>query len=102
MIEPTDILYREFYDFPRLFIVVVAGNPYLFDGSFSEELDEYPDHFEVYRLPPMSHADLRGSWAGLPARAVAHLGRVPTGGVEFDSTRRKRIDAEVLRRLNAG
>ncbi len=102
MIEPTDILYREFYDFPRLFIVVVAGNPYLFDGSFSEELDGYPDHFEVYRLPLMPPADLCGSWVGLPPRAVSHLGRVPTVEVEFDPTRRRQIDAEILRRFNAG
>ena len=97
--KPTDIIYRDFYDIPWMFVTVGGQHAYLFDGSFDESLDDYPDEYAVYQLPLLTADQLAGSWAGLAARAVASLGRVPIEAVRFDPTRREQIDGGVLDRL---
>ena len=97
MNDRADILvYRDFYDFPRMFIAAQDSNLFLFDGSFVDELDDYPNAFEVYRLPPLQPDELSGSWAGLTNRATERLGSVPVEFVNFDPTRRKYINSNVF------
>jgi hypothetical protein len=97
----STIRYREFYDVPRIFITTHEGKQYLFDCPFDEELDEYLDRYQVYRLPAISEDELQGSWEDLPERAVNMLGTIPVTQVQFDPTKRNSIDTAVLEDLIA-
>ena len=91
--------YRDLHEVPRMFVAEHEGRQYLFDGSFNDDLDEYPDDYDVFELPRLSLAELAGSWQNISRRAVQHLGRVPVESVNFDRTRRREIDAGVLANL---
>lgn len=99
MKEPVAIQYRDFYDVPRLFIAEFGGVQFLFDASFNDTLDDYPDEYAVSILPRLRPDELAGSWQGLSDRAVRKLGQVPIASVTFDADRRRYIEAEVLRDL---
>ena len=90
------IQYRDFYDVPRMFIVAHGGVTYLFDASFDEVLDDYPDIYTVSVLPPLNPEDFSGSWASLPARAIRRLSSVSVVAVPFDPTRRQAIEQSFL------
>jgi hypothetical protein len=93
------ITYRDFCDFPRMFVVEHEGQRYLFDGSYNDDLDEYPDDYDVFMLGEMHNEHLTGRWENLARHAVQHLGRVSTDEVKFDATRRNSIDHGVLAEL---
>lgn len=95
----AQITYRGFYDVPRTFVAEWRNRLFLFDGHFDETLDDYPDHYNVYELPITLEDGLGTiSWENL-ANLGRRVGRVPVSEVSFDKTRRKSIDASVLRRL---
>jgi len=92
------ITYRGFYDIPRTFVTKWRNKLLLFDGHFDENLDDYPDNYSVYELPPALEDRLRTeSWENL-ADLGRFVGRVPVSDVSFDKTRRKTIDDSILRR----
>jgi hypothetical protein len=93
------IRYRELWDVPRMFLATYRGRTVLFDCPFDEATEDYADSYRVYLMPELSEADLAGSWAELPGRAVAFLGEVSLAQVRFDSTRRKEVDASLLDEL---
>jgi len=95
------IRYRDFYDLPRIFITSYNGRQYLFDCPFDDEQDDYPDSYRVYQLPALAEQDLQGSWEQLPARAGSFLGVIPVAKVQFDPTRRERVNTAVFRELIA-
>jgi hypothetical protein len=95
------IRYRDFYDVPRMFITVYEGTQYLFDCPFDDELDDYSDRYFVYQLPSLLEDDLGGSWERLPERAVCLLGTARVAEVEFDQTKRERINTTVIKALLA-
>ena len=99
MSDKLAIQYRDFYDVPRIFLVNHRGTLYLFDCPFYPALDEYPDIYRVFALPSDSCSDLSGSWDDLASRATAYLGEVLVKSVQFDSTRRREIDADVIDEL---
>lgn len=99
MSDKLAIQYRDFYDVPRIFIVNHRGTLYLFDCPFNQDLDEYPDIYRVFVLPAESCSDLSGSWDDLASRATAYLGEVPVKSVQFDSTRRREIEIDVIAEL---
>lgn len=99
MSDKLEIQYRDFYDVPRIFLVNHRGTLYLFDCPFHQELDEYPDIYKVFVLPSDAGSDLSGSWDDLASRATAYVGEVPVRSVQFDSTRRREIDANVIDEL---
>lgn len=92
--------YRDLHGVPRMFVAEHDGRQYLFDGSFNDDLDEYPDDYDVFELPPLSREEMSGSWRHMAHRAVQHLGRVPVENVRFDQTRRKAIDNSVIAQLS--
>lgn len=59
MSEWSGIEYREFCDVPRAVVARRDGNLYFFNSRFDEELDDYIDHYEVWRLPPLSETGVR-------------------------------------------
>jgi hypothetical protein len=90
------IKYREFWDVPRIFFVENDERLYLFDCRFDETLDDYPDSYQVFLMPPLTDAELAGSWADLWRRAVKKVGDVPIPSVRFDPTKRAAIDVDVF------
>jgi hypothetical protein len=95
------IRYRDFFDIPRIFITAHDGKQYLFDCPFDDELDDYSDRYRVYQLPASLEAELEGSWERLAERAVSLLGAVPVADVQFDPTKRQRINTAVIEALLA-
>jgi hypothetical protein len=93
------IRYRDFYDLPRIFVTSYQGQFYLFDCPFDDELDDYPDSYRVYQLPALTEAELEGSWEYLPELAIGFLGAIPVTEVQFDSTKRERINTAIISRL---
>jgi hypothetical protein len=93
------IRYRDFYDLPRIFITSYNGQDYLFDCPFDDELDDYPDSYRVYQLPALSEEALQGSWELLPELATSFLGEIPVAEVQFDPTKRERINTDIFREL---
>lgn len=95
------IRYRDFYDLPRIFITTHNEKTYLFDCPFDDEIDDYSLSYHVYELPVISEDKLQGSWEGLSDEAVDLLGTVPVDEVEFDPSKRERINTRVLDELLA-
>jgi hypothetical protein len=95
------IRYRDFYDVPRIFVTTLNGKLYLFDCPFDDELEDYSERYRVYQLPADLKRKLQGSWERLSERAESLLGSVPVGKVQFDQTKRKRINTSVLEELLA-
>ena len=92
----SEIIYRDFWDVPRIFIVR-HGNEYcLFDCKFNESIEDYESTYQVYLVPKLSPDELNGSWDSLTEKALDHLGAVPVKDVVFDETRRKRIDTRII------
>lgn len=87
------IHHREFYDILRAIVVKHRGRTLFLDCRFDSDLDEYPDHFEVYELP--SEADLDGSWDPLPELGK-RLGRLALTDLVLDSTRRESLDSDSI------
>jgi len=90
------IRYRDFYDFPRAFVVERAGDLLFFDCPFSDALDDYGKEYTVFRIKD----ELRDridhmSWTDL-ADYSDRIGIVPTEAVKFDETRRQAINTDVF------
>jgi hypothetical protein len=97
MADWLPILYRGYWDVPRIVLVRRGGQVFLFNCPFSEELDDYPDDYEVFLLPPDTHEEnLPADWTLLRNLAVRRLGTIPVDRVTFDPTRRKFIDGAIL------
>ena len=82
------IIYREFYDIPRVFLVDYRGGSFFFDCPFDDSLDDYPDIFIVYRLPNNLRDQVESlSWTDL-SNSLEKIGFVSVDKVEFDVTKR--------------
>jgi hypothetical protein len=95
------IHYREVWDVPRIFVVRYGNRFLLFDCPFDEAIEDYPDSYHVYLMPPLTEQDLTGSWGHLAERAIEHLADVPISHVQFDPTKRQSVDAALLDELIA-
>ena len=101
MPSTAPFIYREFYDVPRFLVVTHRGQQFLFESAFDDDLDEYPDVYQVFLLRDVSENELQGSWVFLSEKAQACLGAVPVKDVVFDETGRREIKTDVLDRLLA-
>jgi len=91
------IKYRDFYDFPRMFVVQNLGATFLFDCPFDEAADDFSRNYVVYRLASESGGGIDASkdWSHLPASGV-RVGTVRVMDVRFDEIRREYVDGHVL------
>ena len=90
------IRYRDFYDFPRGFVVERSGDLPFFDCPFNDVLDDYEADFTVFRLKDELRGNVdQASWTNL-GRDGERLGVVPTRAVLFDETTRHAIDAGIF------
>jgi hypothetical protein len=95
----TAIKYREFYDIPRVFLADTGSEVFLFDCPFNVERDEYEDTYKIYHMPRLADDELQGSWETLSEKATALLGETLTSAVEFDATRRREVNLDLLNRF---
>jgi hypothetical protein len=99
MSEMTPIKYMGFYDVPLIFITSYRGTNYLFDRPFDEELEDDSDSYKVYVLPELKDEELPTDWTTLHTLATSYLGEIPVARVRFDATRRKSVDASIIKEL---
>ena len=99
MLGESEILYRDFWDVPRIFIVRHHGEQYLFDCAFNGSAEDFEGTYRIYALPLLSEGELSGSWKGLAERAEKYLGEVPVKSVAFDPSRRRSIDTRIIDEL---
>jgi hypothetical protein len=92
----TPIQYCGFWDVPRIFLARYRGQCFLFDCHFDQQLDDYPDSYEVYLLPAIDDGDLPKDWTTLSNRALRQLGSVPVEQIMFDPTKRQMIETKIL------
>jgi hypothetical protein len=93
--------YREFYDFPRMFVVRWKGQRYLFDGSFDDSIDDYPPRFDVYVVTLSFAEPLPHSWQSLTTASARRVGTISTADVKFDASGRRSIDSAAFDLLSA-
>lgn len=94
------ITYRGFWDVPRIFLTRHNNQLFLFACAFSEELDDYPDEYAVFLMPPGLHEEnLPTDWTTLRGMADRRLGEIPVARVAFDPTKRNQVDTAVLHEL---
>ena len=87
-----DILtYRGFYDVPRLILVAdAAGDWWVMDCQFSDELDAYPDSYDVFFIGKRSSdAQLLDDYVRQGCGEYEQSVRVRD--VEFDESRRRKL-----------
>lgn len=94
--EWIDIRYRDFWDVPRIFVLIIEGRLLLADCPFSDQLDDFPDFYSLYELDPAVTVSDEGSWENLHEQAISDLGTIPVSEVIFDETKRKRVSADVF------
>lgn len=82
------IEYREFHDVPRMIVAADGRGTFLFYSRFDEQLDDYRPHYEVYRLPELSTAQLSGSWEDLEKLAIDRDVDIPVNELPFQVKRR--------------
>jgi len=92
----AEIIYRDFWDVPRIFVASFRGRQYLFDCRFDESIEDYANVYQVYVMPNLDQKDLKGPWDKLSEMAKEHLGEVPVSSVQFDESKRRAIDPEII------
>jgi hypothetical protein len=93
------IVYREFYDVPRVFLVSYMEYFFLFESLFNEEQDDYLKIYEVYLMPNLTQEEINGSWKDINQRAIRKICEVGIDEVKFDPTLRKEMDIDLLKQL---
>ena len=68
-----NIRIREYWDFPRCVIAEANDELYFFYSYFDESIDDYTDHYEVYKIPQLKKEELNGSWVDLEKQAIEIL-----------------------------
>jgi len=91
--------YRDFWDVPRIFLVLEDKTLFLFDCRFDESKEDYETTYHVFLMPDLKEDDISGTWVRLSERAIEYLGETPVKEVKFDKTRRRSIDNKVLSQL---
>jgi hypothetical protein len=54
--------YLGWWDCPRSGVALIEGKPHFFDCRFSEELDDYPDQYQVWPAWHQEPADALEAW----------------------------------------
>lgn len=90
------IRFRDFYDFPRAFVVQRDAQYFFFRSPSASRIDNRPPHYRVYLLNSEGIERLEDdSWKDLEFGARL-LGEVPVHAVRFDPTQREFIDGALL------
>ena len=84
--------YSEFYDVPRSIWLTYERTAFYLSSPFNEEHDEYSNIYSIYRVPPPL------DFASNPhyTEEMTLLGTVRVKDVQFDATKRRKIDPTFL------
>ena len=96
-----NVRYGAFWDQPRVFYTLSEKHSYLFECLFDEELDDYPEKYDVYSMPHLRPSDFSNPWIEPQRSAVRLLGAVKITQSSFDRTLRQQIDLDVIEHLVA-
>jgi hypothetical protein len=55
------IMYRDFYDVPRVFLVRYKQHLYLFESAFDDQGDDYSQTYDIYLMPELTENEIGGS-----------------------------------------
>jgi hypothetical protein len=90
------IKYFSFWDVPRTFAFERGGDLYVLQSEFDDDLDEYPDDYEVFVVPGFGNLSVVSDWKSIEPLPKTSVGRVPVASVRFDESRRKYVDGSFL------
>ncbi len=94
--------YVEFYDVPRYIALHYRGRLLLLKSAFDEAIDEYPENYSVYVLPESAEdAFEKSSWNSLDSNEGQFISQIRVNSVEFDATKRQRLNPSCLNVLSA-
>jgi hypothetical protein len=71
--EWAEISYRGYWDVPRSILARLGNCWYYFNSRFDDDLDEYIDHYEVWRMPNLTLEQRTSSWESLADIALERL-----------------------------
>ena len=90
------IKYFSFWDVPRTFAFEQGGKVYLLTSEFDDDLDEYPDDYEVFIISGIGNLSAVSDWKSIERLHKTRVGKVPVAAVHFDESRRKFVDSSLL------
>ena len=90
------IKYFSFWDVPRTFAFERGGKVYVLTSEFDDNLDEYPDDYEVLVVSGMGNLSMVSDWNSIEPLPKTLVGTVPVASVRFDESRRKYVDGSFL------
>ena len=99
MEEMTPFSYVEFYDVPRLLILVVRNKWILLRSAFNEDLDDYDPDYSVSLLPSSFEPPQKDAHWDFLNEELKALGKIPVQDVKFDETKRRTLNATPLDHL---
>ena len=86
----TRCRYSGFYDVPLGVVIHDNGRTLLLELWFDEELDDYPQNYEVWELEPMApELALVTPWPEIDRRKVRKLDGLPVKALEFRPKRER-------------
>lgn len=96
----TPFQYVDFYDVPRSIVLRVHGRWFLLRSAFDETADDYETEYSVYPLPESFKPIPEGlPWKFLDEIELRCIGKIPVRAVQFDSSKRKQLDASILENI---
>ena len=90
------IKYFSFWDVPRTFAFGYKGKVYVLTSEFDDDLDEYPDDYEVVVVSGIASMSMVSDWRSIERLPKTSVGRVAVASVRFDESRRKYVDGSFL------
>lgn len=90
------IKYFSFWDVPRTFAFEQAGKVYVLTSEFDDDLDEYPDDYEVFVVSGIANLSAVSDWKSIEPLPKTRVGKVPVAAVNFDESHRRFVDGSFL------
>ena len=88
MSDWPQIMYRDFWDVPRMVVARRGDDMFLFYSRFDESSDCHTDYYEVLVLPLLSEQQLQGSWDDLEGLALDRRPNIGLQDLLFEVPRR--------------
>ena len=93
------IKYFSFWDVPRTFVFERDRRLYLLMCQFDDEIDDYPDKYEIFALQGIEHFSAVIDWNFIEPLSKTFLGTVPVSSILFDGSKRGTVDDSFLRAI---
>ncbi|SRR6266478_3637717 len=91
-----EIKYFSFWDVPRTFAFERGGKVYVLTSEFDDDLDEYPDNYEVLVVSGIRDLSSVSDWNSIERLPKTRLGSVLVSSVRFEGSRPNYVDGSFL------